>query len=140
MRRNVLLIDDDPDVRLILSCRLRQAGCEVITASNGLEGLAMLRRQRPWCVLVDLMMPVMDGFTFLEALQSEPSPPPPVVVVSQLDEPVTAARVRRLGALELFSKGAALDRGFATGLEHLVASAQYRDLSATSSRTVSAAA
>ena len=61
----VLVIEDDPDIREIERAVLGCAGHEVITASNGLAGLELLERQRPCLILLDLMMPVMDGLTFL---------------------------------------------------------------------------
>ena len=61
----VLVIEDDPDIREIERAVLGCAGHAVITASNGLTALQVLERQRPCVILLDLMMPVMDGFTFL---------------------------------------------------------------------------
>ena len=61
----VLVIEDDPDMREIERAVLDCAGHQVIAATNGLEGLDVLERQRPCVILLDLMMPVMDGLTFL---------------------------------------------------------------------------
>jgi DNA-binding response OmpR family regulator len=65
----VLVIDDDADMREIERTALVCAGYQVVLATNGLEGLRMLESQRPCVILLDLMMPVMDGLTFLAERQ-----------------------------------------------------------------------
>jgi CheY-like chemotaxis protein len=60
----VLIIEDDTDIREALSELLEAAGYECTGAANGAEGLVQVRRQRPDVILLDLMMPVMDGWQF----------------------------------------------------------------------------
>ena len=62
----VLLVEDDADVRSTLAGFLEQEGFHVETAENGREGLAKLEQDKPGLVLLDLMMPVMNGWEFLE--------------------------------------------------------------------------
>lgn len=62
----VLLVEDDADVRSTLAGFLQQEGYQVITAENGREGLAKLENAKPGLVLLDLMMPVMNGWEFLD--------------------------------------------------------------------------
>jgi len=59
----ILLVDDDPVNRELLRARLQHAGYEVMEACDGEEGLAVARRQRPDCVILDVMMPKIDGMT-----------------------------------------------------------------------------
>lgn len=66
----VLVVDDEPDVRLLVSRVLEAEGLAVRTAADGQQALDEVRRQRPCLILLDLMMPVMDGFEFLRELQS----------------------------------------------------------------------
>lgn len=61
----VLIIEDDADMREIERATLDCAGYQVVLAANGQEGLRLLANQRPCVILLDLMMPVMDGLTFL---------------------------------------------------------------------------
>ena len=61
----VLVIEDDPDMREIERATLGNAGHDVRVAANGREGLEVLERLRPCVILLDLMMPIMDGLTFL---------------------------------------------------------------------------
>ncbi len=74
-RESVLIVDDDVDIREILAEALVQEGFDVTTASDGLEGLRLLRslRVRPSVILLDLMMPILDGYGFLEQLRRDPS-------------------------------------------------------------------
>ncbi len=66
----VLVVDDDPDVRELLKRILAQKNIQTVEASNGEEALQHLRQQRPCLILLDLMMPVMDGFEFIAELNS----------------------------------------------------------------------
>lgn len=62
----VLLIDDDSDVRKVLSRMLHRAGHQVIEASNGFEGIARLRERSVDLVLTDIVMPAMNGIEFIK--------------------------------------------------------------------------
>jgi PAS domain S-box-containing protein len=81
-----LVVEDDAALRELVSRTLEKAGWEVRTASNGQEGLAEVEMGRPDLVLLDLMMPVMDGFEFLARLrQDERHADLPVIVVTARD-------------------------------------------------------
>ena len=67
-----LVVDDDPDSRLLLSTLLEGAVDEVRTASDGIQALAMLENFDPGVILLDLVMPRMDGMTFLRVLRDNP--------------------------------------------------------------------
>jgi CheY-like chemotaxis protein len=69
----VLIVDDDADTRLMMRQFLQLEGYEVASAANGLEGLARMRETRPCVVLLDIMMPVMDGFAFREHQLKDPA-------------------------------------------------------------------
>lgn len=66
----VLVVDDDADIRSVVSELLTDEGYQVKTAVNGREALATLASWRPDVILLDLMMPIMDGWTFLTSRQS----------------------------------------------------------------------
>ena len=98
----VLVVDDEPDLRALYSINLEDAGHEVFTASNGAEGLGVVRREHPDLVLLDLMMPVMDGYEFLQRLRKMPDRQgTPAIVLSAV---ATGAYSRRLGASAFMSK------------------------------------
>jgi len=66
----ILIVEDDPDLRTILRLQLTSQGFEVAEATNGAEGYQAVQQVRPDCVVLDLMMPVMDGFGFLKRARS----------------------------------------------------------------------
>ena len=68
MERLVLVVDDDPDILQTLALCLSTEGYRVLMASNGKEALDVLQREKPACILLDLMMPVMDGWQFVAEL------------------------------------------------------------------------
>jgi CheY-like chemotaxis protein len=79
----VLIIEDDGEIRDVLAQVLENDGFEVAVAANGLEGLARARRFRPHVILLDLMMPIMDGWQFRAEQKLDPQIATiPVVVVS----------------------------------------------------------
>ncbi|HJZ53359.1 MAG TPA: response regulator, partial [Gemmataceae bacterium] len=82
----ILVIDDDPEHVALVSRLLAREGWEVVSAANGAEGIARVAERRPALILLDLMMPVMDGFGFLEELHKlNLQPPVPVIVVTAKD-------------------------------------------------------
>jgi CheY-like chemotaxis protein len=84
----VLIVEDDADVREFMDVLLSTSGFETMTAANGVEALAALREKHPCIVLLDLMMPVMDGWTFRDRRLADPSiADVPVVCVTALSEP-----------------------------------------------------
>jgi CheY-like chemotaxis protein len=79
----VLVVDDDPDVRELFRRTLARDNMTVIEAANGQEAIQMLRTQRPSVILLDLMMPVMDGFEFIAEFNCHPEwVDIPVIVVT----------------------------------------------------------
>ena len=81
--RHVLVIDDDNDIREAVAEILLSEGYEVEQARNGVEGLRAARAGHPSLILLDLMMPVMNGWQFREAQRADPEiADVPVVIVS----------------------------------------------------------
>ncbi|WP_062013203.1 response regulator [Aureimonas sp. AU4] len=91
----VLAVDDDEDALQRSVTMLEREGLSVMTARNGREALEKLEEAHPGLILLDLMMPVMDGFAFLQVLRSRPGGRSiPVIVLSSKD--LTADEARRL--------------------------------------------
>jgi CheY-like chemotaxis protein len=85
-RRHVLVVDDDNDTREVLCSVLRNLGLQTSEASDGLEAMTALRKSRADMVLLDICMPRMTGFEFLEQLRADPVlAATPVVVCTALD-------------------------------------------------------
>lgn len=106
----VLVIEDDPDMREIERLALTCGGHEVLLAENGNQGLRRLEQTRPCVILLDLMMPVMDGLTFLaERRRRGVHSDVPVVCLSAGGEEMVA-HAMRLGAKECLHKPTDVDR------------------------------
>ena len=106
-RRTVLVIDDEPDVRELLRVNLAKAGMDVVMAENGREGIEMALARQPGLILLDLMMPGVDGFGVLQALKQNPATAAiPVVAMSGHEDVRLRARARllSLGAADLIAK------------------------------------
>jgi CheY-like chemotaxis protein len=69
--KRVLVVDDDDTIRMAVAEVLDDEGYEVITATNGAEALEQVRTARPDAVVLDLMMPVMNGWEFMEACRKD---------------------------------------------------------------------
>ena len=80
--QRVLIVDDDSSVRHILASALRQKSLNIDEASNGNEAIGMLREHNYAAVLLDLMMPQVDGFAVLDAIRTDLPSPPVVLVVT----------------------------------------------------------
>ena len=83
MTAKLLLIDDDDGLRLLLRTTLQPKGYEVVTAAGGLEGLRMLYQEQPDLVLLDVMMPEMDGWETLERIRQVSTVP--VIMLTAVD-------------------------------------------------------
>jgi DNA-binding response OmpR family regulator len=75
MKQTILLVDDHASVRTLVSDYLSEQGYKVLTASDGNEGLVVARRTRPDLVLLDIMMPGLDGLGFLQAYRRDHTTP-----------------------------------------------------------------
>ena len=101
----VLVIDDEAAIADVLRMLLEFRGHEVITADDGSRGYATAQRQAPDVIVLDLMMPVMDGFTTLEALRSdERTATIPVVILSALSSNDVKQRCHDMGVRAILQK------------------------------------
>ncbi len=101
LKKTVLVIDDAALIRLYYRCLLEEAGFHVEEAMNGLEALEKLLSSRPDLLIVDVNMPQMDGFTFLERLRSKELPIAsiPALVTSTESAEADFAAARAAGAI-----------------------------------------
>jgi len=73
MEKKILVIEDDPATSRLVDYSLRHEGYQVITSSNGLEGIRKAHSESPDLVILDVMLPGMDGFEICHRLRSEPA-------------------------------------------------------------------
>ena len=102
----ILLIDDDADLRQMYTLILNKAGHEVITANDGVQGLAKAREGGFDLILLDLMMPNMDGLGFMKSIQDEQPQKAngPTVVLSNAGYNEVAKEAESLGAVGFMMK------------------------------------
>jgi two-component system chemotaxis sensor kinase CheA len=99
LKRPVLVVDDSLTTRMLEQSILESAGYEVDVAVSGEEAIERLRTKRYALILVDVEMPGMDGFTFIERIRSDPkSRHIPAILVTSLAEPEHRQRGREVGA------------------------------------------
>jgi adenylate cyclase len=101
----VLVVDDIDMNREVLVSRLERLGCTCATAPNGVQALAWLRDYGADLVLLDIMMPQMDGFETLRQMKADPDMRDiPVVVISAIGEMTSVARCIEMGAEDFLPK------------------------------------
>jgi DNA-binding response OmpR family regulator len=103
-RPHVLVVDDSPDVTGPLETTLKAVGYRVSIAGDGAQALDLIRRQSPDVVLLDLMMPVVDGWKVLTRVRSWAHGSPPIIVVSALASQSEQLLARTLGAVDYVVK------------------------------------
>jgi DNA-binding response OmpR family regulator len=99
-RKRVLVVDDERAILTVLGIKLRVSGYDVMTASNGKEALALIKSMRPDMVLLDVIMPGMDGFDVLEEVRAV-SRLPVIVFSARLEN---AQKALSLGADDFLTK------------------------------------
>ena len=104
--KRVLVVDDDASIRELLSTVLEDDGYEVVPAANGEDALAVCARWRPDVIVLDLMMPVMDGWTFAKRLRERDDIP--IVVLSAAND--LERHAKSVGAIEVIGKPFDLDQ------------------------------
>ena len=104
----VLIVDDEPDLLLMLRVSLEAVGFETGLAADGDAALRRMKADRFDAVLLDVMMPVLDGWSVLEALKDD-ADAPPVVVMSAKSALQDQERARALGAADYITKPFDLD-------------------------------
>jgi CheY-like chemotaxis protein len=77
-----LIVEDDGALRDVVACALESEGYVVATAEHGAAALDLLERELPCLILLDMRMPVMDGWTFARCYRERPGPHAPIVVVT----------------------------------------------------------
>jgi CheY-like chemotaxis protein len=91
----VLIVDDDPDMRLAIASVLSSRSYQIVEAGDGEEALRKLREEKPHIMLLDLLMPRMDGFAVIKEIKNNPDkgyPHIPILVISSIREEASHRR------------------------------------------------
>ncbi len=99
MRNKVLLVEDSKAVQQIYRNKLTIEQYQVLTADNGMEAIKILSQEKPDIILLDLMMPIMDGYKVLQVVKTDPRISKiPVLVFSAKGQPEEVEKALNLGA------------------------------------------
>ena len=102
----ILVIEDDDDARLMYSIMLRSWGYEIIEAPTGAEGIRIAREEKPDLILLDIMMPDIDGYEVCKQLRSDPHfRTVPILFLSALDAPDDRIKGYTIGGDDFINKG-----------------------------------
>lgn len=85
MPKKILLVDDEPEILEICSDYLKASGYDVVTAKDGVQGLSVFRRERPDLIVLDLMLPEMDGLDVCRVIRRE-SNVPIIMLTARVEE------------------------------------------------------
>jgi CheY-like chemotaxis protein len=101
----VLLIDDEPDIRSIARLLLEAYGHEVILGEDGARGVGMAQHQKPDVIVLDLMMPILDGYAALDMLRGDPrTAHVPVVILTAMAQQAVREKCLEQGACLVLNK------------------------------------
>jgi len=103
----VLVIDDEPEARVLLDIHLRHRGYDVILAGDGWKGLQLYHQEHPDVILLDLNMPELDGVTILKKIRAVDLKQP-VIILTADSNPETEQQVRAIGVNEFVLKSASM--------------------------------
>jgi DNA-binding response OmpR family regulator len=104
MAGKILVVDDDPDILDAVVMILESQGYEVVTARDGIEGLATLKAEKPDLMILDLLMPKMDGFAVCKELQDpkwSEHQDTPILILTSVREDASRRRYELETGLEL---------------------------------------
>lgn len=111
LEKTVLIIEDDPNTAALVALYLEREGFRAVTAENGETGLALAHRHRPVLVVLDLMLPKMDGWEVCRQLRKKSEVP--VIMLTARDEEIDRVSGLTLGAVIQFHRQVRLQNGLA---------------------------
>jgi len=110
MSPKILVVDDEALVRSMMCDGLAAAGHKVLAASSGEEALQVVQAERPACILLDIMMPDLDGYDTCAALKTDPKTAAiPVLLVSATTDARVTDQAKRVGAAAVLRKPVRMD-------------------------------
>ena len=104
MAIKVVAVDDEASVLQLITVKLKKAGFEVVSARDGDEAVARAREEKPDIVVLDVMMPRLDGFTAAAYIKAEVDPPPLVLMLTAKGEPEDISKAFASGADDYMTK------------------------------------
>jgi len=104
-KKQVLIVEDDPDIAALLKKKLQLEGFDVLLVGDGEEALDLLEKQIPDFIILDILMPKIEGLSVLQMIHDgEKTNHIPVIVLSNLDSEASKEQVRAIGEYEYYIK------------------------------------
>ena len=104
-KAKILLADDEEDIKTVISLYLGSKGYEVVTAYDGLDAIDKAKTEKPDLILLDVMMPIMNGFEVCQKLQGDPETQNiPIIMLSAAAQSETITKSIELGAKDYIVK------------------------------------
>ena len=104
-QKKILIIEDDTVISAMYQAKLQQSGYAILTADNGADGLKTAKEQKPDLILLDVIIPQLDGFSVLQELKSnEETKNIPVILLTNLSTSEDREKGNKLGALDYIVK------------------------------------
>jgi DNA-binding response OmpR family regulator len=104
LNKHIVIIEDEDVLREVLVKKFIHEGYRVDSAANGIDGLVMIRSAKPDVVLLDILMPQMNGYEVLKQLQQDGKEMPPIIIISNSGQPVEVDKAINLGARDYVVK------------------------------------
>ncbi len=104
-KKTILVIEDDPVLSVMYKTKLEAEGYTIISAGNGVEGLASAKAEKPDLILLDIIIPQLDGFSVLEELKEDAKTKKiPVILLTNLGTDEDKEKGQKLGAVDYLVK------------------------------------
>lgn len=100
----ILIVEDEQSYRTALEKKLAKSGYEIVSASDGIEALGAVKRHKPDLILLDIVMPKMSGFDFLESLRIKLEDQTPVMILTNLSKKDDVNQAKRFKVKHFISK------------------------------------
>lgn len=118
MAQKILLVEDDEMLREMYEAKLKGEGYDLVTADNGGDGLRIAQAEQFNLILLDIMLPQLDGFSILEELKSKPEKAKtPIIMLTNLGTDEDRAKGERLGAVDYLIKANMTPEQLATAIK-----------------------
>lgn len=103
-KKKILVVEDEEALRMSLVDSLKSEGFDVVSAVNGEEGLAMALKESPDLILLDIVMPQMDGIVMAQKLKAEKGDKIPMIILTNFDDPEHVRRAVESNIFDYFVK------------------------------------
>lgn len=105
MGRRILVVDDEPEILEVIESRLEANGYDVVTATDGVQAAERLKQARPELIILDIMMPRVDGFKVLEVLKAHPQTSEiPIIMLTSKGETSNILKAQEMKAADYLIK------------------------------------